>query len=253
VPICWQRNKNNYSPRRKGKLTGMDQHTLVALDPSYRNAGRAAITSGVIGIAAFGLLMDAVLTRVLWIPPARIYMLFNAHDIGVALQFLLLISVAFGLRTLSRQSPSGLSKATLATGVGATIFVVLLVLLGVGGKIVSNGFYMLPQGIFGIWLIVVNWRLSGSLPGWLRGLGMIVGLGLALVGTCFVGICFIYPIQLAIPAVPLESVKEVNSVANTFFHQLLFYSSFVGVATLPIWTVLTGFQLLKKRRLAAIA
>jgi hypothetical protein len=69
VPICWQRNKNNYIPRRKGKLTGMDQHTLVALDPSYRNAGRAAITSGVIGIAAFGLLMDAVLTRVLWIPP----------------------------------------------------------------------------------------------------------------------------------------------------------------------------------------
>jgi hypothetical protein len=136
--------------------------------------------------------------------------------------------------------------------VGAIIFVVLLLLLGVGGKIVSNGFY-LPQGIFGVWLIVVNWRLSGSLPGWLRGLGMIVGLGLALVGTCFVGICFIYPIQLAIPAVPLESIKEVNSVANTFFHQLLFYSSFVGVATLPIWTVLTGFQLLKKRRVAAIA
>jgi hypothetical protein len=231
----------------------MDQHTLVALGASYRNAGRAAITSGVIGIAAFGVLMVAVLTRVSWIPSARIYILFNAHDIGVALQFLLLISVAFGLRTLSRQSPPGLSKATFATGVGAVVFVVLLVLLGVGNKIVSNGFYMFPQGIFGIWLIVVNWRLSGSLPGWLRGLGMIVGLGLALVGTCFVGICFIYPTMLAIPAVPQESVKEVNSVANTFFHQLLFYSSFVGVVTLPFWTVLTGFQLLKKRRLAAIA
>jgi hypothetical protein len=229
----------------------MDQHALVALDPSYRNAGRAAITSGVIGIAAFGLLMDAVLTRVSWIPPARIYMLFNAHDIGVALQFLLLISVAFGLRTLSRQSPPSLTKATFATGVGAIIFVVLLVLLGVGDKIVSNGFYTLPQGIFGIWLIVVNWRLSGSLPGWLRGLGMIVGLGLALVGTCFVGLCFVYPSQLYIPRPPMESIKEVNSVANTFFHQLLFYSSFVGVTTLPIWTALTGFQLLKKRRVAA--
>ena len=231
----------------------MDQHVLAALDPSSRNAGRAAITSGVIGIAAFGLLMDAVLTRVSWIPPARIYMLFNAHDIGVALQFLLLISLAFGLRTLSRQSPPGLSKATFATGVGAIIFVVLLVLLGVGGKIVSNGFYMLPQGIFGIWLMVVNWRLSESLPGWLRWLGMILGFGLTLVGTSFVGICFVYPAILAIPAVPLESVKEVNSVANTFFHQLLFYSSFVGVALLPIWTILTGFQLLKKRRVAAIA
>jgi hypothetical protein len=88
----------------------MDQQVLVALNSSYRNTARAAITSGVIGIAAFGLLMDAVLTRVSWIPPARIYMLFNAHDIGVALQFLLLISVAFGLRTLSRQSPPGLSS-----------------------------------------------------------------------------------------------------------------------------------------------
>jgi hypothetical protein len=45
----------------------------------------------------------------------------------------------------------------------------------------------------------------------------------------------------------------MNSVANTFIHQVLLYSSFVGVATLPIWTILTGFQLLKKRRLAAIA
>jgi hypothetical protein len=231
----------------------MDQHALVAVGPSNRNVGMAAIASGVIGIAAFGLLMDAVYTRVSWIPPARIYMLFNAHDIGVALQFLLLISVAFGLRTLSRQSPPGLSKATFATGVGAVIFVVLLVLLGVGDKIVSNGFYMFPQGIFGIWLIVVNWRLSGSLPGWLRWLGMIVGLGLALVGTTFVGLCFVYPSQLVIPHPPVESIKEVNSVANTFFHQLLPFATFMGVATLPIWTILTGFQLLKKRRLAAIA
>ena len=109
--------------------------------------------------------MDAVLTRVSWIPSVRIWILFDAHDIGVALQFLLLIPVAFGLRTLSRQSAPGLSKATFATGVGAAIFVVLLVLLGVGNKIVSNGLYMFPQGIFGIWLMVVNWRLSGSLPG----------------------------------------------------------------------------------------
>src|SRR5258705_7698488 len=199
----------------------MDQHTLVALGPSYRNAGRAAIASGVIGIAAFGLLMGAVLTRASsgqYIPSARIRMLFNAHDIGIALQFLLIISVVFGLRTLSRQSPPGLSKATFATGVGALIFVVLLVLLGVGDKIVTNGIYTFPQGIFGIWLIVANWRLSGSLPGWLRWLGMIVGLGLALVGTCFVGLCFISPWMLVIPPVSMEyaSVHQVNSVANTF-------------------------------------
>ena len=226
----------------------MDQHALVAVGPSYRNAGRAAIASGVIGIAAFGLIVDAVMTRASWILPARIYMLFSAHNIGVGLQFLLLISVAFGLRTLSRQSPPGLSKATFATGVGAIIFVVLLVWLGTGDKIVSNGLYTIPQGIFGIWLIVVNWRLSRSLPRWLRWFGMIVGLGLALVGTCFVGLCFVYPSQLYIPHPPMESIKEVNSVANTFWHQLLYFASLMGVATLPIWTTLTGLQLLKKAR-----
>jgi hypothetical protein len=41
-------------PAEKHRLTGMEQHVVVALHPSYRNTGRAAITSGVIGIAAFG-------------------------------------------------------------------------------------------------------------------------------------------------------------------------------------------------------
>jgi hypothetical protein len=243
------RIKNNYKyPSETRMVVGMDQHAFGAVEASYRNGGRAAIISGLIGFAAFGLLMDAVLTRVSWIPSDRLYLLFDAHDIGVALQFLLLISVVLGLRTLSRQSQPGLNKATFAMGVGAIVFVVLFVLLGIHSKIVSNGWYTFPQGIFGIWLIVVNWRLSGSLPGWLRWLGMIVGLGLALVGICFVGLCFVYPSILAIPAIPPESMKEVNSAANTFFHQLLFYASFMGVAPLPIWTFLTGFQLLKKRR-----
>ena len=230
----------------------MDQHGTVSAAPSYRIAGRAAIASGVVGILAFGLLMVAVLTRVSWVPPDRIYFLFNTHDIGVALQFLLLILVSFGLRTLSQQRPPGFSKALFRTGVGALSFVVLLVLLGIGSKLISNGYYMFPQGIFGIWLILVNWRLSGSLPGWLRWAGMIVGLGLALVGVSFVGISFVYPSMMGIHPPPIETVKEVNSPANTFFHQLLVYASFVGVALLPVWTILIGLQLLKKRRLAAI-
>ena len=232
----------------------MDQHALVALDPSYRHAGRAAIASGIIGITAYGLILDVLLTRASWIPSDRIWMLFDTFDIAVGVQFLLLIPAVFGLRTLSRQSPPGLGNAAFATGKWAAIFVVLLVWLGVGDRIVSNGLFMIPQGIFGIWLIVVNWRLSRSLPKWLRWFGMIVGLGLALGGTCFVGICFIYPSQLYIPHPPMESIKEVNSAANTFWHLILIkFASPMGTATLPIWTILTGFQLLKKRRLAAIA
>src|SRR5215469_1806323 len=88
----------------------MEQQVLTASGPSYRNTGWAAIISGVVGILAFSLLMDAVLTRESWAPSDRIYLLFDAHDLGVTLQFLLLISVVFGLRTLSRQKPPELSK-----------------------------------------------------------------------------------------------------------------------------------------------
>lgn len=225
----------------------MNESAPIAVAPAYRRAGWAAIASGIIGITACGLIWDILFTRVSWIPSDRIWMLFVTFDIAVGLQFLFLIPAVYGLRTLSRQSPPELGKAAFATGKWAAIFVVLLVWLGVGDKIVSNGLFMIPQGIFGIWLIIVNWRLSRSLPRWLRWFGMIVGLGLALIGTCFVGLCFVYPSNLYIPHPPMESIKEVNSVANTFWHQLLInYASPMG-NTLPIWTILTGFQLLKKR------
>lgn len=231
----------------------MDQIALVAVGTFYRKAGWAAIASGVIGITAFAVLITAVTTRVSYIPPERIYLLFGAHDVGVAFQFLLLIAAVIGLRTLSRQSSPGIGKAFFATGKWALIFVVILVLLGIGEKIVSNGHYMFPQGIFGIWLIIVNWRFSGSLPWWLRWFGMIAGLGLVLTGVSFVGLCFIYPSTLAIPPGTPETVKEVNSAFNTFIHQLILISSFMGVATLPLWTILTGFQLLKQARTSAFA
>jgi hypothetical protein len=231
----------------------MSTQSFISVYPSYRNAGWAAIASGVIGTTAVCLITDILLTRVSWIPSDRIWMLFDAFDIGIGIQYFLLIPAVFALRTLSRQSPPALGNAGFATGKWAAIFIVLLVWLGVGDRIVSNGLYMVPQGIFGIWLLVVNWRLSRSLPGWLRWFGMVVGLGLALVGTSFIGLCFVYPSNLVIPHPPMESIKEVNSVANTFFHQLLYFASLLGVATLPIWTIVTGFQLLKKGRVAAVA
>lgn len=142
----------------------MNESVLIAVAPSYRRAGWAAIASGIIGIIACGLILDILLTRVSWIPSDRIWMLFDTFDILVGVQYLLLVPAVFGLRTLSRQSPPGLGKAVFATGKWALIFVVLLVWLGIGDKIVSNGLFFIPQGIFGIWLIVVNWRLSRSLP-----------------------------------------------------------------------------------------
>jgi hypothetical protein len=225
----------------------MEQQALIATRSSYRNAGWAAIMSGVVGIGAYGFLWTAVNTRMSWMPSARVYLFFHAHDFALALQFLLLIAVVFGLQQLSHQRPPGITKATCNTGVGLIVFCVLSLLLGLG-KVVSDGFYMLPQGIFGVWLIVINWRFSELLPRWLRWFGTLVGFGLTLVGGAWLGLSFVYPNQWAIPALPIENVTEVESPANNLFHQILYIGTYIGVTTLPVWTILTGFKLLKEQR-----
>ena len=228
----------------------MEQRTKQALPKTptpYRNAAWAAIVSGVLGLAAFALLITAVTSRTTWIRSDRVYLLFRAHDIGVVLQFLLLIPLALGLRRLSQTSRSPISSVSLATGIGAILFTVLLLLLGTA-KVVSDMFYMLPQGIFGVWLIVILWRLAGSLPSWLRYFGIFVGLGLALVGTVFPGLVFfVYPELIRIPAVPESSIAHQDTAINTVLHMILNIGSLMGVVALPIWTLLTGFRFLNRK------
>ena len=127
-------------------MNRMVQHTSIAISASYRKAGWTAIASGVIGIAAFGLLMTAVTTRASWIPSDKVWMLFNAHDLGVALQFLLLLFAIFGLRTLADQTPPGLGKAAFATGVWAVIFAVSSYFSGSVGRLCRTAFTCFHKG-----------------------------------------------------------------------------------------------------------
>jgi hypothetical protein len=225
----------------------MEQQSLIATRSSYRSAGWAAITSGVFGVAAYGFLWTAVNTRMSWIPSSGVYFMFHAHDFALALQLLFLIAVAFGLQQLSHQSPPGMSKATRNTGVGLIVFAILCLLLGLG-KVVSDGFYMLPQALLGLWLIVANRRFSELLPRWLTWFGTIVGFGLTLVGVSWLGLSFVYPTLWAIPAVPIQDVTQVESPANNLFHQTLNIGTYIGVITLPVWTIVTGFKLLKEQQ-----
>lgn len=86
---------------------------------TYRSAGRAAITSGVFGIMALGILIVAVAYMVKWNPDLSGFVnrLFKAHHVGVILQSLFMIPVAFGLHTLASRRFPGVSRATLAVGV----------------------------------------------------------------------------------------------------------------------------------------
>jgi hypothetical protein len=109
--------------------------------------------------------------------------------------------------------------------------------------------YMLPQGLFGAWLIVANVRLYGFLPQWLRCFGMVVGFGLVMVGTVFPGLAvFVYPKMLKIPAVPVDNEVFQNTEMNQILHMILAIGSLLGVVTLPIWSLLTGAKILSKEQ-----
>jgi hypothetical protein len=225
----------------------MDQQVASRGVSSSRNTGWLTITSGVIGLVAFVLLIVAVTTRTTWILPARVDLLFRAHDIAVVVQFLLLIPLALTLQKLSRQNPPGIGRVTVAWGILAISLVALLLVLG-ACKVVNDMFYMLPQGIFGAWLIIANLRLSRLLPRWLRYFGMVVGFGLVLVGTVFPGLAaFVYPNMLKIPAVPVADEVFQNTEINRILHWILSIGSVLGVVTLPVWTLLTGVRLLNKQ------
>lgn len=207
------------------------------------NAAWFAIASGIIGLLALLLLLAAVTTRTTWVLSSPVYLLFRAHDIGAILQFLLMLPLAVELGRLSRRNAPGLSRSSVHFGVAAISLVALLLALG-SLRIVNDMFYMVPQGCFGAWLCLANLRLRNILPPWLRYFGLVVGAGLILVGTVYPGLAtFVYPSMWKIPAVAVADDTFQNSAANQIFHILLYAGSLLGVATLPLWTLATGWRL----------
>lgn len=229
----------------------MDQPLSPTMPSAPRHAGWLAIASGVIGLIAFLVLMLAVTTRSTWTLSSRVYLLFRAHDLAVVLQLLLLIPVALRLTQLSHQHPPGIGRKTVAWGITALCLTALLLVLGVC-KLVNDMAYMLPQGVFGAWLIVASLRLSGSLPRWLRYFGIVVGFGLVLVGTVFPGLAiFVYPNMWKIPAVPVDDEVFQHTAINHILHVLLAIGSVLGVVTLPVWSLFTGAKLRSKEDAAS--
>ena len=162
-------------------------------------------------------------------------LLFGVHDVGVILQYLWLIPVVFALQRLSRErSAEGLGRPIVAVGVAALSSTVALLLIGFF-HFEWGPWYMVPQGVIGGWLMVISWRMAKVLPWSLRGLGLVVGLGLVFVGTV--------PLSYAVwvdPAVP-------ESVANQIVHQIVTVGTFMGVPTFPVWSLLLGNRLLREK------
>jgi len=218
---------------------------------SYRSAGRAAMISGILGLMAYGFLLAAVLTRDAWVVSDFVYIMFKAHDVAVILQFLFMIPVLYGIQKLSQKQAGGMSRTSLHIGTGALLFTALFLLLGIV-KIFSDGHYLLPVMVLGVWLMIANGRLMGLLPRALCWFGMIIGLGLVAFGSFFPAYAiFVDVVILRIPPVDMATYPEPPmNFANMFIHKIIWIGSIVGVAPLPVWTMLVGRYLLREDRSA---
>lgn len=221
----------------------MTTHLAAAISQGqYRPAGSAAIASGVIGILAFGSMAAAVVVRLGNHSPDFLFRISNA---GVILQSLLMIAVAPALSRVSSQRPPVMSRATLAFGIVAlALTIIWLVLIFV--HLAWDAVYTMPQGLIGVWLILVNRRLSGVLRRGVRWLGTIAGVGLVLVGQ--------FPITYPIFVEPVnffasspDDAPYVETTANNIIHLLLIIGTYFGVLPYPIWSLLVGRRVLGER------
>lgn len=207
-----------------------------------KNPGAYAILSGLMGIAGFGFLFGYIISRSgntdTWILMNRL------HDVARAFQFLLLVPVVSGMHYLLRENNRSTKPITLIIGIAAALATSLCLLL-IFAKFVSDIFYMIPQGLFGIWMIVINWRRNKFISNALRIFGIIVGIGLLITGLFPTGFAlFISMDAVRIPAVPMKEFPQTQ--ANNILHILLFAGFFTGVLMLPPWTMILGKTLLKK-------
>jgi hypothetical protein len=228
-------------------VTALPEATTANL--TYRSAGRAAITSGVFGIMALGFLIVGVASMVKSIPDSSEFanLMFRTHHVGVILQSLFMIPVAFGLHMIATQRLPRVGKTTLAVGVASLSSIVLCALLFLV-NVVADDLYTVPQGVLGVWLMVVNRRMSSVLPRGLTRFGTVVGFGLLLVGTfpLAYGI-FVDPIGLHGPIPP--NYPNPDTTANAIIHDVFYVGTVLGVWTYPIWTILLGRRLLRAQGL----
>ena len=222
------------------------QNHSASTGSARRFSGWTAVLSGLIGIIAFGFLIGALVSMFAGERPAVWEVRFAIHDAGVILQSLLMIPAAFALHALGRPRHPIASRTLLAIGVASLCFIVLCLSLDLAG-VIWNAWYMVPQGILGVWLLVVA-RIA-SLSRGLTRFATVVGLGLILVGSFPLGFAMLVdPVVFHGSPSALGANPEGTEAANRIIHIILQVGSLIGVWTYPIWSILLGRTLLQRHK-----
>ena len=216
----------------------------------YSVAGRAAIASGALGVIAFVLLITFLVKRLSGGAEHATTPVIRAHDVTALLQFLLLLPLVATLAAIARPviSTTNNGPMPLLRPVGvASLLLVAVCLALIFTHRVPDDLYMIPLGVFGLWLISANRRMTRVLPRRLTGLGTVAGVGLALIGS--------FPIAFTLFVdhahwrgwTPYDYQPPAGTdVANAISHLILVLGTFTGLTTIPVWSALVGRRLLRQ-------
>lgn len=215
----------------------------VQSESSFPLAGRAAVASGALGVAAFALLIRFLIMRLSGGAEASTVPVIRAHDLAALLQFLLLLPVLAALSSIARPAARQAGRLSLRWGIGSVVLVCLGLAL-IFTKRVPDDLYMIPLGGFGLWLVTANRRLASALPRHLTRLGTVAGVGLALVGIFPLAFTLFVDHAHLLGWTPYDYQPPAGTdLANGISHVVLVLGTFTGVATFPVWAILVGLRL----------
>jgi hypothetical protein len=172
-----------------------------------------------------------------WVANFRPWM--RGHDVAAAVACLLIAAAAWSFR---RHSGGTLGPPVAWLGMlGGITTALLLSLVFLSGA--SDMFYMLPQGVIGLWVIAVCVRKPMSLGTGARVVGFVAGIGLVLIAIGFVMIALALGPAL-VTLVDARSVvvnpADLASSMNSIGHIVLKVGSILGLPTYPIWAWLVS-------------
>ena len=209
---------------------------------SLRRAGWAGIAAAVCGLAAFGFIVAALLIRT---DAQRMgALMFRWHDAMATIQTICMFAVVTALCSIAKQSQRPMPKIAYTWAIAALAVLVLALILTLA-HVLNDMLYMVPQGIFGVWIVWLSRYLSGILPRHVKWIGIVAGVGLILIGTFPVAFgIFVDRLVLRGPVPP--DYQDVNNTANLVAHIILALGTLIGIPLYPVWSFSVGRTLLRQ-------
>ncbi|MBB5060479.1 FtsH-binding integral membrane protein [Granulicella aggregans] len=199
-----------------------------------------AILSGILGIFSFGCLIVYIVTPSLQMQPSGAIdpmgkQLLTLQFLTSMGQALLVIPLAVWLHDFRGRRHSGSGSAIAILGIVALGGVALLRCAALVDPDVSDILFMIPMGLVGVWLALVNWKNRRSMPRWLRILGGVAAICLLGVGLNF----FLNGGLVVFSKGTMAYGDDVN------FHIGLGLSGVPGFTLFPLWCILMGLHFRK--------